>query len=159
MGRASDYYTVPKSEAGVNVPIFKADGTESGDFLTIIGPDSKRYGSSFSEMNRAYATLKAAQKADEGSPEVHEAMADEILRKFAAEVVIGWSFTDEFSPEALDEFLKNAPAITREIPNAAGDRSRFFGLASTDSTTGQTKIEGSAEAPTDLFSGRERKSA
>jgi hypothetical protein len=143
--KVTDFYTVPKSESGVKVPLLKPDGSDSGEYLLVIGPDSKRFAKAASELNRSLADLNAASKPDETGAEpdiaTREAMAGDIMLDYVEKLVIGWSFEDEFTAEALREFLKNSPSITQQIPNVATDRSRFFGLDSPASTPGPTSVD------------------
>ena len=141
--KVTDFYTVPKSEAGINVPLLKADGSDSGEFLIVIGPDSKRFGKAVAELNRGLADLKGTKSdaAPDADAELRDALADELLIDYVEKLVIGWSFEDDFTPEALRALLVNSPAIKLAIPTVTTDRSRFFGLDSPASTPGPTSVE------------------
>jgi hypothetical protein len=146
--KATDFYTVPKSEAGVKVPLLKPDGGDSKEWLRIIGPDSKRFGEAVSDLNRSLADLNPPRKDGEPIPVLsaedmglREALAKEIMLDYVEQLVIGWSFEDDFTPDALREFLKNSPTIATLIPNVSTDRSRFFGLDSPASTPGPTSVD------------------
>jgi hypothetical protein len=141
--KVTDFYTVPKSEAGVKVPLLKPDGSDSAEWLLVIGPDSKRFGKAVAELNRGLADLKSSAPKDATSEtdedkELRDALADELLVDYVEKLVIGWSFEDEFTPEALRALLENSPTIKLAIPNVTTDRSRFFGLDSPASTPGPT---------------------
>jgi hypothetical protein len=155
MGKSSDVYTVKKSEAGVKFPLWKADGTASGEWLLIIGVDSKRFGKALAELNRGVADLKSSlpvppDGAADPDAELRVALDDELMVNYAEKLVIGWSFEDEFTPEALRALLENSPVIRNSIPNVATDRSRFFGLDSPASMPGQTSGADSQAQVTDI---------
>jgi hypothetical protein len=146
--KASDFYTVPKSEAGIKVPLIKADGSDSGEWLLVIGPDSKRFGKAHAELKRGVADLKASVPSDPSAEtaedvELREALDDELLTDYAEKLIIGWSFEDEFTPASLRALLENSPTIKNAIPNIATDRSRFFGLDSPASSPGPTSVDDS----------------
>ena len=151
--KVTDFYTVPKSEAGIQVPLLKADGSDSGEYLLVIGPDSKRFGKAVAELNRGLAELKSTKSdaSPDEDAELRDALADELLIDYVEKLVIGWSFDDEFTKEALRALLENSPAIKLAIPTVTTDRSRFFGLDSPASTPGPTNVEESAVA---TFKGR-----
>ncbi len=157
--KVSDFYTVPKSEAGIKVPLLKSDGTESGEWLLVIGPDSKRFGKAVAELNRGLADLRET-KSDSSvkdDAELRDALADELLANYVEKLVIGWSFVDPFTPEALRDLLKNAPSIAMSIPNISTDRSRFFGQDSSAFTPGPTSSDESdqqSETATPILRGR-----
>jgi hypothetical protein len=135
--KATDFYTVPKSEAGIRVPLSNPDGSDSGEWLLIVGPDSKAYAKAASELNRAVAAF----------PEdpVERATADGAAYvDYLANLVIGWSFEDDFNEAALRAFLKNSPGIAMQVHAIATDRSRFFGPASLPSTPGPMSADVSA---------------
>jgi hypothetical protein len=146
MGKASDFYTVPKSEAGIKVPLLKADGSDSGEWLLVIGPDSKKFAKALAELRRGVADLKssapsAAETAEDA--ELREALDDELMVDYAEKLIIGWSFEDAFTPAALRALLEKSPSIRNAIPNIATDRSRFFGLDSPASSPGPTSVDDS----------------
>jgi hypothetical protein len=131
--KATDFYTVPKSEAGIRVPLSKPDGSDSGEWLLIVGPDSKAYAKAASELHRAVAAFPedAAERAQADAA----AYVD-----YLANLVIGWSFEDDFGSDALRAFLENSPGIAVQIHGIATDRNRFFGPASLPSTPGPTSV-------------------
>lgn len=165
--KVTDFYTVPKSEAGIKVPLMKPDGTDSGEHLIVIGPDSKRFAKAVAELNRGLADLKKSAPSDESGAvadedaELRDALADELLLDYVEKLIVGWSFEDEFTPQALRALLENSPAIKLAIPSVTTDRSRFFGLDSSASTPGPTSRDEWEEpqASTTLLVSKERKRA
>src|SRR6266705_5659114 len=137
--KATDFYTVPKSEAGVAVPLLDSKGEDSGEWLTVIGLDSKKYAKASAVLNRELAAMNVALPANKPeNAEARDMKSDELMLDYVTQLVVGWSFDDVCTPASLREFLSNAPGILYQIPNYAQDRSRFFGLASLSSTPGQT---------------------
>lgn len=123
-----DFYTRPKSEAGVRMPLLLSDGTDSGEWLCITGPDSDAYRQAMADLLRRTAELGEAAGADlEGERKA-------ILLDTRTALVIGWSFEKPASIDAVREFLGNCPGVAADIEAVAADRSRFFGLASASST-------------------------
>lgn len=123
--RKEDFYTVPKANAGVKFPLTLEDGSDSGHWLLIRGIDSDAFRKS--RMNAARAIRDLPEDATEQARA--DAMDEAILENLSA-LVAGWSFDEELTPEAVRDFLKNAPHIASAIDRAAADRSRFFGKAS-----------------------------
>lgn len=160
--KVTDFYTVPRSEAGIKVPLLKADGSDSGEYLVVIGPDSKRFAKAVAQLNRGLADLRKPDPNDgttDADAELRDALADELLVDYVEKLVIGWSFDDEFTPAALRALLENSPTIKLAIPNVTTDRSRFFGLDSPASTPGQTSDDALGapfEKATDILKGRKR---
>lgn len=127
-----DFYTRPKSESGVRMPLLRADGSDSGEWLCIVGPDSDVYRQAMHDLLRRTAELGEA-----GSMADFEQQQKNMLLDCRAALVIGWSFDKPFTAEAIREFLSNCPGVAEGIETVAADRSRFFGLASTGSTPGR----------------------
>jgi hypothetical protein len=139
--RASDFYTVPKSEAGVRVPLAGPDGGDTGEWLLVVGPSSRAYAQAAARLNRQLVQLQAIEDETE-----REARSEALWAEHAAGLVIGWSLEDEFTPEAVLALMRNAPAVRNAIPDIAGDPRRFFGPASPSSAPGPTRNGGSGEA-------------
>lgn len=127
-----DFYTRPKSEAGVRMPLLRPDGTDSGEWLLITGPDSDVYRQAMADLLRRTAELgEVTDMAD------LEERKKAILLDTRTALVIGWSFDKPATFEAVREFLDNCPGVAADIEPVAADRSRFFGPASTSSTPTQ----------------------
>jgi hypothetical protein len=165
--QSTDFYTVMKSEAGIKVPLLNPDGSESSEWLLIIGPDSKRFRKAGAELSRGIADLKSSlplPKDGEPDPdaELRDALDTELVIEYAGKLVLGWSFEDAFTPESLRALLDNSPSIRQAIPNVSTDRSRFFGLDSPASSPGPTSGDDSQAQVTDISEAqtlKERKSA
>lgn len=131
--RPTDFYTVPKSESGVRMPIPLPTGADSGEWLLVVGPDSLAFGKAAAELNKAMAEAKSIEDEKE-----REKFAEDTWNRYVASLILGWSFSEPFTPDAVLEFVANAPRVAQLVQNTATDPARFFGLASPSSTDGQT---------------------
>lgn len=123
--RKEDFYTVPKANAGVKMPLTLEDGTDSGHWLLVRGTDSDAF------RKARFEAARLVRDIPEGAPEDERAkVMDEAILTNLVSLVAGWSFSEPATPEAVREFLSNAPQIANAIDRAAADRSRFFGIAS-----------------------------
>lgn len=62
------------------------------------------------------------------------AARDDVVMNSLVSLIADWSFEEPCTPEAVREFLINAPQIADAVDSAAADRSRFFGIASEPSS-------------------------
>lgn len=125
--RKEDFYTLPKASEGIEFPL-EVDGEPSGHWLRIRGADSEQFRKARFDGARALRDLP---------PETNDwdrglVMDDVVLDSLAA-LVAGWSFNEPCTPEAVREFLKNAPQIAESVDRVANDRARFFGAGSKSS--------------------------
>lgn len=134
--RKEDFYTRIKSENGVEVPLKRADGSDSDEWLRVYGPDSKPYAQAMATFQAAHAAAKTIE-----DPNEQDVALEKLLLDLRTALVCGWSFQEPFTEPALREFLTNAPRAANQIELAASDLSRFFGLDSTDSTPGPQSSE------------------
>jgi hypothetical protein len=139
--KTTDFYTAPRSEAGVEIPLLLPDGTDSGEWLRVYGPDSRAYVRAQTRLHRRLGELGALKDEDAA-----DALALAILTEFRVALVIAWSFEESFTPEAVAEFLKKAPRVADQLTAAAGDVKRFFGPGSPNSTSGPDSSEPSKAA-------------
>ena len=137
----TDFYTVPRSEEGLRVPLLLPNDQDSGEWLLIHGPDSEAFARSQAILLRRGGEIGGIEDAGE-----RERLAVQINADYLAPLVKGWSFDKPCTFEAVHEFLLNAPAIARGIVRIAGDRSRFFGPGSPSSTPGPASSEPSEVA-------------
>lgn len=123
--KKEDFYTVPKANAGVKMPLTLEDGNDSGHWLLVRGTDSEAF------RKARFEAARAVREIPEGTPDDERAkiMDAAILDNLAA-LVAGWSFDEPITPDAVREFLTNAPQIANAIDRVAADRTRFFGIAS-----------------------------
>lgn len=131
--KPSDFYTVPKSESGIQVPIPLPQGGDSTEWVRVIGLDSLAFAQASSDLNKALAEAKAITDERE-----RDEFSNRKWRDYVSKLIVGWSFDEPFTPEAVDEFIKNAPRVGQYVQEVATDVRRFFGPASPSSTDGQT---------------------
>lgn len=123
--RKEDFYTVPKANAGVKMPLTLEDGSDSGHWLLVRGTDSEAFRKARFEAARAVRDVPKETPDYERAKVMDKAVLDNMVALLA-----GWSFDEPFTPEAAREFLTNAPQIVESIDHVAADRTRFFGNAS-----------------------------
>lgn len=125
-----------KAEAGVEMPIMMPDGTDSGHRLTVRGIDSDTYRHARAARSRRSAEILSEKKPEDMSEEewgnhlsdLNHAADCEVLAKLVA----GWTFPDEFTPEAVLALITNSPFIANQVDTFACNRARFFGMPLTN---------------------------
>lgn len=120
--KKEDFYTVPKANAGIRLPLLKDDGSESGQWIQVRGTDSDAFREASFKSTVAIARLPDEMDEWERSQAVDEAILDTLVS-----LVAGWSFKEACTPESVREFLKNAPSVAASIDRVAADRSQFYG--------------------------------
>lgn len=128
--KKEDFYTVPKANAGIKLPLLKEDGSESGQWLLVRGTDSDAFRKSSFESSQAVSKLPE----DMGDWERSRAI-DEVILNDLVSLVAGWSFKDPCTPESVREFLQSAPQIAAAIDQVAADRTKFYGAKPTKQPT------------------------
>lgn len=125
--RKEDFYTMPKATEGVEFPL-EMDGKPTEHWLRVRGTDSEHY------RKARFDGVRTLRDLPEGTSEWERGkVMDGIVLDTLTSLVSGWSFDEECTPEAVREFLQNAPHLAEAIDRAAGDRSRFFGSLSESS--------------------------
>ncbi|MFP5422645.1 MAG: phage tail assembly chaperone [Gammaproteobacteria bacterium] len=123
--KKEDFYTKPKADAGVKMPLTLSDGTDSGHWLMVRGTDSDAFRKA--RFHGARAIRDLPEKMDEWD---RAKGMDSVILDNLVSLVAGWSFEEPFTEEAVREFLTSAPHIADAVDRAASERSRFFGIAS-----------------------------
>ena len=117
----SDFYTRDNANSGIRMPLLNLDGTLSSDYLTIAGIDSDGFVSANAEAMRS-ALVIAEIECDETK--------DKLLRaekiKLVASLVIGWSFDEDATQEAAQQFFTDAPQIMEQVNSKAAQRNAFI---------------------------------
>lgn len=128
--KLEDLYT--HTTANNSFPVKRADGTESGHNINLRTPGDEqaatalmRYlrllkliGGKFEQDN---AELKAECEAAQDFSEYNfklELALSALKKAFAAELVTGWDFDDEFSDTALEAALDGFPGLAPQIIDA-----------------------------------------
>ena len=120
--KKEDFYTVPKANKGIRLPLLTEDGTDSGEWLQVRGTDSDAFREANFKSAVATARLPDDMEEWERSQAIDEAVLDTLVS-----LVAGWSFREPCTPEAVRDFLRNAPSVAASIDRVAADRSKFYG--------------------------------
>lgn len=110
-----DFFFSSKHAEGTVMPILLPSGESSGEFLRVAGPACDKGVNAARDYLRAYTAIKeelsdldakCALKKDwtEYNAEMNW-RADALNDVFAFAVVVGWSFSEPFTPEALQTLL------------------------------------------------------
>ncbi len=106
-----DFYTRPSSDKGVKFLLETPEGIQSDEWLLAVGVESSRYEKAHRKTMKAI--LAGSDPQEQG---------DILL----SSIVIGWSFEDECTPEAVLEFLQNTPYIKAALDRFVVNRANFL---------------------------------
>lgn len=122
------FFTREKANEGIEVPLYLPSGEKSEHWLRIRGVDSDHF-----RLAEADSRRKAIDIATiDDTLERAKAIADAKLA-LIAELVVGWSFEKECTPENVKEFFRQAPQIADAVDQVASKRTLFFGKGSSSS--------------------------
>lgn len=138
--KPTDFYTRPRSEEGVKVPLLLPSGADSGEWVIVKGPGSRSYRRAQSVFTRGLAELGSLPE------EEREERAETLVLEFLAPLVSAWSFSEPLTLDAVTAFLENAPDVTRRLDLVINDTARFMGPGSGSSTSGPESSETSGAA-------------
>lgn len=109
--KLKDFYYADRHAIGTKMPILLPNGEDSGEWLTVIGPDCDQA----VKAGRAYTA--AVRKVDDDLRQLEKEceainsyakyndqrsyLLEDLNKDLAAEIVTGWSFDDEFSKASL----------------------------------------------------------
>lgn len=123
--KLSDFYFADRHAAGTKMPILLPSGEDSGEWLQVMGPDcdaaimaGRAYAAAYRAHQDELAPLEAKCKAKEDWTEYNEQInyrAEDLNKQLAEEIVIGWSFSDPFSKEALRELLVQYRGLAQAV--------------------------------------------
>ncbi|MEH6565551.1 MAG: hypothetical protein V7756_09540 [Halopseudomonas sp.] len=123
--KKEDFYTAPRANAGVKMPLKTDTGEDTGEWLLVRGVDSDAFRKARFEAARTIRDLPE----DMGEWERSQAVEDAIRENIVA-LVADWSFDESCTPDAVREFVTQAPQVAAGIDQIAADKSLFFGNAS-----------------------------
>lgn len=128
MGMES-FYTRDKANEGRKLPLRTPDGKPTEDWIIV------RHVWSDAFQKAEEAALREAREivmgmGDKPDPEAVADVQRASRVKLLAALVAGWSFDAECTPDAVAEFLAQAPQIADAIDKFAGDSKGFFGEGS-----------------------------
>ena len=124
------------------MPLYLPDGEDSGEYLIVRGADDPAYKKEKQISNLKYLDFAKKQKGSKeektdkitkGIQEFQEKMEFNLICK----LVLGWSFDEEFSEEAVTKFLADAPGVATQVDQFAAERSNFFKKPSKNSEGSQ----------------------
>lgn len=121
----SDFFFNDKAEVGTHMPILLPDGTDSGEWLNVIDPEADAavkagrafvfaYRAKTAEMDPLRKKCEASGDFTEYNITIDDA-AVELNRALAAEIVNGWSFTEEFTREKLQTLLSQYRTLGNQV--------------------------------------------
>lgn len=123
--KLTDFYFADRHAAGSKMPILLPNGDDSGEWLQVMGPDcdaaiqaGRAYTAAYRAAQDELAQLEAKCDEKKDFTQYNEQInyrAEELNKQLAVEIVIGWSFDDKFSKEALRELLNQYRGLAQAI--------------------------------------------
>ena len=121
----SDFFFADKHAAGSRMPIMLPGGEDSGEWLNVLGPDcdaaitaAREYTAAYRMAQESLAALDAECKEKDNWAEYNDRLTRDMEphnRIYAAKIVTGWSFDNEFTPEALAELLHQFRGLAEAV--------------------------------------------
>lgn len=130
MAGMQDFYVRESANEGKRLPLRTPDGKPTEHWLQIRSQWSDRFREVKADSERAIADIAGK------SPEEQKAGIAAAKLDLLSALVSAWSFEQPCTPEAVRDFLHNAPQIAQAINSFAGDDGRFFRTGSTSSMPG-----------------------
>ena len=124
----SSFFTRPRANEGIEVPLSLPDGTPTEHKLRILGVDSDVFrteeAASRQRMLEAASSKEGIAKFDHQAERV----------RLVSYLVGSWSFEQPCTPENVQAFLRDAPQIMEAIDKVAANRRAFFKVSSSSSS-------------------------
>ena len=132
------FKTRARANEGKRLTLYTPDGKPTEHWLQV----RHVWSDAFQEAEAVEtARISEALLAAEGDEVlIAEAKRQGKIRLWAA-LVAAWSFDTPCTPEAVADFLSEAPQIGRALDKFASGSRRFFGNGSTSSTAGSSQSE------------------
>lgn len=130
MSGKKDFFTRDKANEGVKLPLKTPDGKATDHWLqvrSIYSDEFKRKERSLRQDNPAIGAAAKAIKDDKEREKFLAEKWEESELALIATLVAGWSFDEPCTPEAVVEFLREAPQIARAVNDVSTSRALFFG--------------------------------
>ena len=124
------FFTRPKANGGIDLPLSLPDGTPTEHKLRIRGIDSDVFRTEEAASRQRMLTALASK--DEKAFNQQEERV-----KLVSSLVISWTFEQECTPQNVQTFLRNAPQIMDAIDRYAANRRAFFRSSSNSSANTQ----------------------
>lgn len=124
----NEFFTRNKANEGLQLPLYRPDGTKSDHWVRVLGVDSDVFRRADAESRRDAFRIAQIEDVTERS----QAIADS-KRRLVAALVVAWSFDKPCNVETVEEFFREAPQIMDAIDMAASKRALFFASRSSGS--------------------------
>lgn len=128
-----EFFTRERANEGIQVPLWRPDGTKSEHWVRIIGIDSDAFRQADAEARRDAVRIAQIESPSERAGEIARSK-----RRLIAHLVIGWSFEQECNVDSVEQFFTQAPQIMDAIDVAASKRTLFFAVRSSSSQPSQS---------------------
>lgn len=139
MSSMKSFYTRSIANAGINLPIPNPDGTESAEWLLVLGMDSDPFRKAQAAAHRNLLELAKIEESDKRAQAIEQ---DRL--KVLASLIADWSFDEECNEENKLAFLKECPTVADLVDHKAAKRADFFTKSSESSTSGR---KGNSSSP------------
>lgn len=126
--RDLDYYDdVAASEVPFALKILKADGTEDGLVLDVLGSQSetvqKAVNALVNERRKRQANAAAVTKSEADFVPIEDDISFGF--RLTAARVVGWNLKKDFTPEAAFRLVSRSESIREQITRASNDLANF----------------------------------
>ena len=112
-----------KANSGSKMMLTLPDGTETEEYLVVMGADSTKFRGVVAKANREkLKKLKSMQDNDAA----RDKMLLDTEIKVLASLVVDWSFDEECTQANVVRFFKDSPQIQEQVDSFASDRANFF---------------------------------
>lgn len=119
----SDFFTVPAASEGRKLFLSLPDGSETDQYLTVLGIDSP---AAQQALKDASQLIRDETKKGDGDTQATD-IDERANLMFRSALVVGWSFKPDCTPDAVRELLSNNPQLAVAVEQFAADRRRFYG--------------------------------
>jgi len=116
------FFTRERANEGIEFPLDYPDGRPSPFRLKIRGVDSDAFKAAKADSRRRL--LEIAQRNNKVEIDAIDADAEHV--RLISTLVVGWTFPQPFTPDAVFKFLKEAPQIVEQIDRISARRGLFM---------------------------------
>jgi len=131
MSNIKDFFTKPAAEAGCKLPVKAPDGSDTGDWVEIVGTESDQFRQAKIVAEReAFAETVRFKASERGGENPCKHDSDGVLRdintRLIASTIVSWSFDDDCTDDNKIALLDNAEYIRDLVNTSAADNGTFF---------------------------------
>jgi hypothetical protein len=141
--RMRQFFTRERAEAGQPLPLFYPWGEPTGEWIQVRGADCAEYRRVKENFDRDVIEAVIDAKGDPAKAVMPKLS---ILERQAVALIVGWSFEDPCTPEAVANLLYEAPQIIDQVKRFAEDRRNFYKPASPNISDGSSGNVNSTES-------------